>query len=642
MAILRIYIKSNEISKITSNYGTLERQTGWNNTCKFDDGTSYEANARYQWDNITSTDGATLTFTGINKGGLYGAEQRTDTFKAIPSTSTTTNNTITFTINGNITSTVNFLAVNPTAGIGTTKGKVSITGYITNATCNYSNDEEVNTSKKIIIKANNGYEFIRSTYTYLTEGATTNFTISNDKTTLTSDVLDESKNYTLNSGYNASEKAPSGDGILTITGTIKNATCNYSNGENMNSNKPIIITADSGFTFQNENYSYIYTNDDGEDITEDFIISSDKTTLTSQHISNYLNYTLNDNYIATGGTPTPTPTKGKVYITGSIENATCNYINGENVDTSKPLRIKPNEGYNFQGAYTYETYDGTNTLETFSDGSIGISSMLGDYDYTLNDNYIATKTSIDNYQFTHIYKITTNELNQLARQRFVEIGGTDSDLGVFITSLAIFRTPIPNDIIGDSEMLQFGNRSTTVQGKAILKHEYNIDYGKITVPEKYKNTYDYKNVDCYLFVPFFNPIQIETQFVIGQSLSISLNVNFYSNKGTIEIKSTFSDGYTITQDTNIVDKIPFIQQLQGAINSEYDSNHFNLINKAYIIITRPKPYNSTDFFGRETILQDLIGNQTGYTQANIIKIETLATQEEQDKIKELIANGIYI
>lgn len=79
---------------------------------------------------------------------------------------------------------------------------------------------------------------------------------------------------------------------VTITGTLKNCTCNYSDGEVITDDKPkIILTANNGYEFDGE-FLYKYGA-----VTSIFKVSTDKTTLTTS-ISDGYNYVLNDEYIA--------------------------------------------------------------------------------------------------------------------------------------------------------------------------------------------------------------------------------------------------------------------------------------------------------------------------------------------------------
>lgn len=79
---------------------------------------------------------------------------------------------------------------------------------------------------------------------------------------------------------------------VSITGTLKNCTCNYSDGEVITKDKPnIILTANNGYEFDGK---FLYKSGS---VTRIFMNSTDKTTLTAT-ISNGHNYILNDEYIA--------------------------------------------------------------------------------------------------------------------------------------------------------------------------------------------------------------------------------------------------------------------------------------------------------------------------------------------------------
>ena len=82
---------------------------------------------------------------------------------------------------------------------------------------------------------------------------------------------------------------------LVITGTFKNATCNYTNGEVISKEKNVVITATSGYEFKN---TYHYE-DNG--YSYDLVKNLEKTTLTidTTKITGLSDITLNDNYVAT-------------------------------------------------------------------------------------------------------------------------------------------------------------------------------------------------------------------------------------------------------------------------------------------------------------------------------------------------------
>ena len=165
--------------------------------------------------------------------------------------------------------------------------KYTITNNNTNCVCNSEIKTEYEKNENITLEftANDGYAF-KGNNVSLTTGALNNasVTYSDDRKTLTLTgviIGNLIVNVTADTVY-----------TVSITGTLKNCTCNYSDGEVITDDKSnIILTANNGYEFDG-NFSYKYGA-----TTSFFNDSIDKTTLTTS-ISDGYNYTLNDEYIA--------------------------------------------------------------------------------------------------------------------------------------------------------------------------------------------------------------------------------------------------------------------------------------------------------------------------------------------------------
>jgi hypothetical protein len=162
-----------------------------------------------------------------------------------------------------------------------------VTNSLTNCTCNteikteYEKDEEIS----LEFVANNGYAF-KGNNIQVTTGAlnNANATYSDDRKTVTlSGVLvgNLTVSVTADTVYSVS-----------ITGSLKNCTCNYSDGEIITEDKPkIILTANDGYIFD-EIFSY-----KRGAITSHFSLNDEKTEL-STIITDGFNYVLNEEYKA--------------------------------------------------------------------------------------------------------------------------------------------------------------------------------------------------------------------------------------------------------------------------------------------------------------------------------------------------------
>lgn len=165
--------------------------------------------------------------------------------------------------------------------------KYTIKNNNTNCVCNSEIKTEYEKNENITLEftANEGYAF-KGNNVSLTTGALNNVSVtySDDRKTITLTgviIGNLIVNVTADTVY-----------TVSITGTLKNCTCNYSNGEVITDDKPnIILTANNGYEFDG-----VFSLKRGA-ITTNFTVSDDKSTLTESITDGY-NYTLNDEYIA--------------------------------------------------------------------------------------------------------------------------------------------------------------------------------------------------------------------------------------------------------------------------------------------------------------------------------------------------------
>lgn len=366
------------------------------------------------------------------------------------------------------------------------------------------------------------------------------------------------------------------------------------------------------------------------------VISDDKLTATITGVA-----TENINIVATG------KKIHYVYITGELNNCTCNYENGEEITDDKIVTITANTGFTFKGIYTYKNLD-TSLTNQFSKNeeqttlTIDYVTTWNTYSIELNGNYNATKESELVSTFVNLYRVTNSEMKQLAVARFVDNEGATIDYGEFITQLYVLPFEISSDIIGERDNIILGNYDSNVESTMLIDSKLYINGGLITVPSKYNNVYDYLNTTCTLRLPFFNPIILDVDNVIAKTISIQYIVDLYSGNCTVNISSSFTGEIIHSETTNIVTQIPFIQKQNNSIVNQLSNANENLIDNAFIEIVRNIPYYANDIFGKATIVFDTVGSVTGYCEISDIQLITTATNEEKEEIETLLKNGIFI
>lgn len=338
----------------------------------------------------------------------------------------------------------------------------------------------------------------------------------------------------------------------------------------------------------------------------------------------------------------------KVVITGTFENATCNYTNGEVISKEKNVVITATSGYEFKNTYHYEdngyTYDLVKNLEKTT-LTIDTTKITGLSNITLNDNYVATLPVETIGGFCNLYKVTEKELSQVSKVRFQKDATSDTvvDYGSSITQLYILPLNIPAEIIGDKSHIILGSFDSQVESTLLNNYTVDYDMGAITVPAKYNNAYDFINTTCTLRVPFFNAVALDPENVVGHTISIKFTLDLYSGNVTMNVVSDFTGGIIYSATANIVTQIPFIQKQNNSVVNQLSNVFKYAIATPVIEVVRNIPYqadNST--FGRETVQVAKLSTVSGYCEIDNVNLVTLATNDEKEQIISLLKEGVFI
>ena len=332
----------------------------------------------------------------------------------------------------------------------------------------------------------------------------------------------------------------------------------------------------------------------------------------------------------------------RVFITGTIVNATCNYADGKFLDTSKDIIISANSGFTFKSVYKYKK--GVVTFKMSNNVTYLEAQVLSlDKNYYLNDNYIATKEVEQVGTFVNLYKTNQTELTELSKVRFSESMGQVTDYGGYINSLYILPFDIPSDILGDTSTILLGNLDSNVESTLIATYMYELEGGTIEVPLKYNNIYDFVNTECVLHLPFLDKIYLNSEYVIGQTLTILFTIELYSSNLTINVVSSFNNEIVASVQGLIGMNIPFIQKSNGGVINGISNVYKNKNNRCFVEVIRNIPYTkNNNVFGGSVVEYGKIGDYTGYLECDSLVLNTKATNQEQEEIKNIIRNGVFI
>ena len=429
-----------------------------------------------------------------------------------------------------------------------------------------------------------------------------------------------------------------GDVVITMT-AIKQVTTKYKFTQHLThctsdynetsitkGSHTITLTADDGYIFSKNGSLTIGT--------------SYKTITASNTNTQAITFTANGNVVLTmeaeQSTP-PTPPEPTTYtITQNLTNCTSDFAGSTIESGAHTITLTATAGYVFNEA-------GRITIgSSFTEISpSGTDKQV--INFRATDNVIITmkanKQTTQLSSFNRLYQVTDSELSALSKVRYYSSDNIRGDYGEYITNL--FEIPFDiSSMLSEPANIVLGYYTTNIPAKQIDGYKLELDLGDINCTMPYNNSYDYLNTKATLYVPYFEPISIDSDSCINRTIHMKLFVDLYSGYGTLKITNDFDE--ILDNTTNIVvNMIPFVQEKSGLLLRQ-DVLKFTEIFTPYIVVTNPTPYVKDSTFGFSDNSNKVLNTCTGYVKADNIKFNTLATSSEISEIESLLNKGIYI
>lgn len=246
--------------------------------------------------------------------------------------------------------------------------------------------------------------------------------------------------------------------------------------------------------------------------------------------------------------------------------------------------------------------------------------------------------------FTNIYKADYTNLLKFSNEVIMKtVGGSSGNLQTYdvtpyINNLVLLPFNVPS---GEKSNIVAGNETFKTQLSTVDNNYLNINLGNITVPETYKNGYDYYNVKTRLMLPYTNMIELDPVHVINQTISIKYIVNVVNGDTTINLLN--GDDLFYSDQVNLASEVPFITNAQKgtqyAVINRLKTVFKNSIKQAYIIIEQPTPILNSDYYptNEKGTLKGYNGNVKCTLLNNMsININDLNT------LQNLLKNGVNI
>ena len=245
--------------------------------------------------------------------------------------------------------------------------------------------------------------------------------------------------------------------------------------------------------------------------------------------------------------------------------------------------------------------------------------------------------------FTNIYKADYTNLLKFSNEVILKItggtGGVSSyDVTPYINNLVLLPFNVPS---GEKSNIVAGNEIFKTQLATVDNNYLNVDLGTITVPESYKNGYDYYNVKTRLMLPYTDMIELDPVHVINQTISIKYIVNVINGDTTINLLN--GDDLFYSEQVNLASEVPFISSAnkgtQYAVINRLKTVFRNSINQAYIIIEQPTPILNSDYY--PTNEKGTLKGYNGNVKCNLLNNINI-NANELNSLQNILKNGVKI
>lgn len=363
-------------------------------------------------------------------------------------------------------------------------------------------------------------------------------------------------------------------------------------------------------------------------------------------------------------TPKPEPTPKQYELIPTLQNAkviipestddkygkTKYYLDSKHTT----ITLQAIDGYTFEsdGSLTYNKDDldqETLTIKATHTNTVTIT-IPSDINWSVQDDFMLTMGAVKSEiventgGFTNIYKADYTNLLKFSNEVILKTGGGSTgnfqayDVTPYINNLVLIPFDVPS---GEKSNIVAGNEIFKTQLSTVDNNYLNVDLGNITVPETYKNGYDYYNVKTRLMLPYTNMIELDPVHVINNTVSIKYIVNVVNGDTTINISN--GDDVFYSDQVNLASEVPFISSArkgtQYAVINRLKTVFKNSINQAYIIIEQPTPILNSEYYptNEKGTLKGYNGN-VKCTLLNNMNINV----NELNTLQNLLNNGVII
>lgn len=336
-------------------------------------------------------------------------------------------------------------------------------------------------------------------------------------------------------------------------------------------------------------------------------------------------------------------------LSQKLTHATSNVSSAEIDRKLNQMTLTADTGYTFKDDILIQLLTGSTVTQSYSVAGNGATTATITFNTnkqnTITDSMtsiVITATAVKpevSTGYAHYYAITNTELHQFSKENIWNFTGGDTetsyDVSKYIDNL--IELPFGYDTTDlPTSKIAVGRIATTTTSHELKDRFYTIDFGKITVPAKYKNGYDYQIRTCKLYLPFAPAVSIDIANAMEQTIHIVYKIDMSTGNTTITLDNNGNPFNTI--NINLADQLPFLNTLQNTIIRDGAHQIYNGIRNPYLVITRNQPILDSDFYPtKET---GKISTYQGRLKATLLDNTDITDSADLAELQGILSNGV--
>jgi len=240
----------------------------------------------------------------------------------------------------------------------------------------------------------------------------------------------------------------------------------------------------------------------------------------------------------------------------------------------------------------------------------------------------------------HVYQLDDKTLEDFSTKAVETFNSGHNEVynfQKFITQLYKLPFFIPETESTGTTNILTGWYTVNEPARLLNKNHYIKDLGNIKVLPVNNNGYDHNVASCTLYLPFVSPISVSYETVLNHTVNIKYDTDLAGAKTTVNI---FVDNELYkTAQVSIIENLDLYNIYNDSINGTLSSILNNTLDHCYIKVEYNKPIENLVSY--ETLEHNTLSNYTNFVKTKNANV-SCGTQEEQVEIENLLNGGIYI